>query len=169
MQKNVCGTKGTVFHGCHHAPQTILDCLAMLADGPSRASIHRIKGVKEETVGEWLQRSAQHVEEIEARLVANYPVNRAQLDAPPETTSGTRAKKGAPGRSSPRWFLEGYKDRDRQSAAHRACSCQDGGRSGTPADGPTQRARPSPGTASSGDRWARQLPGGDAPDVGTGP
>lgn len=30
---------------------------------------------------EWLHRTAQHVEEIEAQLLANYPVSRAQLDA----------------------------------------------------------------------------------------
>jgi hypothetical protein len=74
-------TKGTVFHGCHHSKQTILDCLAMLADRNSLAAIHRIKGVKEETVCEWLQRAAEHVEEIEALLVANYAVSRVQLDA----------------------------------------------------------------------------------------
>ncbi len=80
-QRTYAETKGTVFHGCHHSPQTILDCLAMLADRNSGASIHRIKGVKEETVCEWLQRAAGHVEEIEAVLLANYPVSRAQLDA----------------------------------------------------------------------------------------
>ena len=74
-------TKGTVFHGRHHGQQTILDCLAMLADRNSLAAIHRIKGVKEETVCAWLQQAAQHVEEIEAVLLANYPVSRAQLDA----------------------------------------------------------------------------------------
>jgi hypothetical protein len=41
-----------------------------------------ICGVKEETVCEWLQRAALHVEEIEVVLLANYPVSRAQLDAP---------------------------------------------------------------------------------------
>jgi transposase-like protein len=80
-KKTSTETKGSVFHGCHHAPETILECLAMLADRNSLAAIHRIKGVKEETVGEWLQRAAQHVEAIEAVLLANYPVNRAQLDA----------------------------------------------------------------------------------------
>jgi transposase-like protein len=80
-KKTFAETKGTVFYGCHHAPQTILDSLAMLADRNSLAAIHRIKGVKEETVNEWLQRAAQHVEEIEALLLANYPVRRAQLDA----------------------------------------------------------------------------------------
>jgi transposase-like protein len=74
-------TKGTVFHGCHHSQETILECLAMLADRNSLAAIHRIKGVKEETVSEWLQRAAAHVEQIEAVLLANYRVSRAQLDA----------------------------------------------------------------------------------------
>ena len=40
-----------------------------------------ICGVKEETVCAWLQQAAQHVEEIEAVMLANYPVSRAQLDA----------------------------------------------------------------------------------------
>ena len=80
-KKTFTETKGTVFHGCHHSQETILECLAMLADRNSLAAIHRIKGVKEETVCEWLQRAAQHVEEIEAVLLATYPVSRAQLDA----------------------------------------------------------------------------------------
>ncbi len=53
----------------------------MLADRNSLAAIHPIKGVKEETVSEWLQRRAAHVEQIEAVLLANYRVSRAQLDA----------------------------------------------------------------------------------------
>ena len=53
----------------------------MLADRNSLAAIHRIKVVKEETVCEWVQRAATHVEQIEALLLANYPVSRAQLDA----------------------------------------------------------------------------------------
>ena len=52
----------------------------MLADRNSLAAIHRIKGVKEETVCEWLRRAAQHVEEIEAVLLANFSLSRAQLD-----------------------------------------------------------------------------------------
>ncbi len=53
----------------------------MLADRNSLVVLHRIKGVKEETVSEWLQRTAAHVEQIEAVLLANYHVSRAQLDA----------------------------------------------------------------------------------------
>lgn len=55
---------------------------------------------KEETVGEWLQRSAQHVEEIEALLLANYPVNRAQLDAL-WTYVGHKGEKGGTRKKQP--------------------------------------------------------------------
>jgi hypothetical protein len=53
----------------------------MLAERNSLASIHRIKGIKEETVMDWLRKAANHVEEIEALLLANYPLTRVQLDA----------------------------------------------------------------------------------------
>jgi hypothetical protein len=39
------------------------------------------QGVKEETVMAWLRLAAQHVERIEAILLANYRLTRAQLDA----------------------------------------------------------------------------------------
>nr|BAL56766.1 hypothetical protein HGMM_F42G03C29 [uncultured prokaryote] len=41
----------------------------------------RVKGIKEETVLDWLREAAKHVEQIEALLLANYRVTRAQLDA----------------------------------------------------------------------------------------
>ncbi len=47
--------KGTVFYGRHHSPKEILECLAMLAERNSLAAIHRIKGIKEETVMDWLR------------------------------------------------------------------------------------------------------------------
>ena len=73
--------KGTVFYGRHHSPIEILECLAMLAERNSLAAIHRIKGIKEETVMDWLCKAASHIEEIEALLLANYPLTRIQLDA----------------------------------------------------------------------------------------
>jgi transposase-like protein len=99
-KKTFTETKGTVFYGFHHSQQTILDCLAMLADRNSLAAIHRIKGVKEETVCEWLQRAARHVEEIEALLVANYPVSRVQLDAL-WTYVGNKGEKGGIAKKRP--------------------------------------------------------------------
>jgi len=72
----------------------------MLADRNSLAAIHRIKGVKEETVGEWLQRAARHVEEIETVLLANDSVNRAQLDAL-WTYVGHKGEKGGTAKKRP--------------------------------------------------------------------
>ena len=59
----------------------VLECLAMLAERNSLAAIHRIKGIKEETVMDWLRKAANHVEEIEALLLANHHLTRVQLDA----------------------------------------------------------------------------------------
>jgi transposase-like protein len=73
--------KGTVFYGRHHSPREISECLAMLAERNSLAAIHRIKGIKEETIMDWLCKAANHVEEIEALLLANYPLTRVQFDA----------------------------------------------------------------------------------------
>ncbi|RKY58098.1 MAG: hypothetical protein DRP95_06290 [Candidatus Latescibacterota bacterium] len=79
--KTFVGTKGTVFYGRHHSQKTILECLALLAERNSLAAIHRVKGIKEETVSDWLREAAKHVEQIEALLLANYQLTRAQLDA----------------------------------------------------------------------------------------
>jgi len=73
--------KGTIFYGRHHSSKEILECLAMLAERNSLAAIHRIKGIKEETVMDWLREAANHVEEIESLLLSNYPLTRVQLDA----------------------------------------------------------------------------------------
>ena len=75
------GNKGTIFYELHHSPKEVLECLAMLAERNSLAAIHRIKGIKEETVMDWLRKAANHVEEIEALLLANHHLTRVQLDA----------------------------------------------------------------------------------------
>jgi hypothetical protein len=53
----------------------------MLAERNSLAAIHRIKGIKEEPVMDWLLEAANHVEEIEAILLTNYHLIRVQIDA----------------------------------------------------------------------------------------
>ena len=75
------GNKGTIFYGLHHSPKDILECLAMLAERNSLAAIHRIKGIKEETIVDWLCKAANHAEEIETLLLANHHLTRVQLDA----------------------------------------------------------------------------------------
>jgi transposase-like protein len=86
-------TIGTVFYGRHHPQELISECLALLAERNSLAAIHRVKGVKEETVVAWLCVAAQHVERIEAILLANYRLSRAQLDAM-WTDVGHKGEKG---------------------------------------------------------------------------
>jgi hypothetical protein len=44
-------TIGTVFYGRHHAQDTIIECLALLAERNSLAAIHRVKGVNTNAVG----------------------------------------------------------------------------------------------------------------------
>jgi transposase-like protein len=73
--------RGTLFHHKHHSPEIIVECLAMLGDRNSLAAIHRIKGIKEETVIEWLLAAAKQTEEIEELLIALYHFTRVQLDA----------------------------------------------------------------------------------------
>jgi transposase-like protein len=87
-------TIGTVFYGRRRPQATILECLALLAERNSLAAIHRVKGVKEETVMEWLRTAAAHVERIEALLLANYKLTRAQLDAM-WAYVGNKGEKGA--------------------------------------------------------------------------
>jgi transposase-like protein len=92
-------TIGTVFYGRHHTQATILECLALLAERNSLAAIHRVKGIKEETVLDWLRLAADHVERIEALLLANFHLTRAQLDAM-WTYVGHKGEKGGTAKSS---------------------------------------------------------------------
>jgi transposase-like protein len=87
-------TIGTVFYGRRRPQETIIECLALLAERNSLAAIHRVKGVKEETVMAWLRIAAAHVERIEALLLANYQLTRAQLDAM-WAYVGNKGEKGA--------------------------------------------------------------------------
>ena len=80
--KKTCGqTKGTLFYRCRHSQETIVEGLAMLGDRQRLAALHRIKGVKEETVGEWVERAAAHVQPFEEHIIRARKLNRVQLDA----------------------------------------------------------------------------------------
>jgi hypothetical protein len=86
--------KGSVFYGRRRSQETIIDCLALLAERNSLAAIQRVKGVKEETVLSWLHIAAAHVEQVEALLLATYNLSRAQFDAM-WSYVGTKGEKGA--------------------------------------------------------------------------
>jgi len=74
-------TKGTMFYQLRHSEEEIVECMAMVGDRSSLAAIHRIKGIKEETVCNWLDRAASHVEQFEEGLVRKYKLSRVQSDA----------------------------------------------------------------------------------------
>lgn len=93
-QRTFVETLGTVLYGRRRSQETIIECLALLAERNSLAAIHRVKGVKEETLMAWLRIAAAHVEQIEALLLANYKLTRAQLDAM-WAYVGNKGEKGA--------------------------------------------------------------------------
>jgi hypothetical protein len=53
----------------------------MVGDRNSLAAIHRLKGIKEETISRWMERAATQVERIEEQLVRPKKLSRVQLDA----------------------------------------------------------------------------------------
>jgi transposase-like protein len=80
-KKSFTETKGTMFYRCRHSRDEIVECMAMVGDRNSLAAIHRIKGVKEETVCKWIERASQHVNQFEEYIVGNRKLSRVQLDA----------------------------------------------------------------------------------------
>ena len=64
-----------------HQQTRYLEVLAFLAEGVRISTLSRVKGYKEDTILDWLREAAQHVAEIEAVLLANYRLERGQLDA----------------------------------------------------------------------------------------
>ena len=78
--KTFAETTGTVFHRKHTARKDILETLALLAEGVRISSLTRAKGFKEDTILGWLRQAAQHAEQVEAVLMNEYRVSRAQVD-----------------------------------------------------------------------------------------
>jgi transposase-like protein len=80
-KKTFTATKGTLFYRLRHSEDEVVECMEMVGDRNSLAAIHRMKGIKEETVCNWLERAAKHVEQIEEYLVVPYKISRVQIDA----------------------------------------------------------------------------------------
>jgi transposase-like protein len=115
-KKVIAETKGTVFHGKQHDQQTIIECFAMLADRNSLAAIHRIKGIKEETVSAWLLQAAPQMEQIERVLLQDHKMSRAQLDALWTYVGHKGEKKGFRKKTN-----AGHSGAERRSRPTRAC------------------------------------------------
>ena len=72
--------KGTLFYNRKTDEKDILECLALLAEGVRISSISRAKGIKEDTILSFLREAAQHAEQIEALLLDEYKISRAEID-----------------------------------------------------------------------------------------
>jgi hypothetical protein len=53
--------------------------LTFIAEGVRISSLARVKGHKEDTISDWLRTAAQHAEEIEEILLAEYQLDQGQL------------------------------------------------------------------------------------------
>lgn len=80
-KKGFTQTKGTMFYRCRHTEEEIVECMAMVGDRSSLAAIHRIKGIKEETICRWLKLAQSHIEQIEEYMVENHQLGAVQIDA----------------------------------------------------------------------------------------
>lgn len=85
-QCKTCGhtftaTTGTMFFRKRTPEHDILETLTLLAEGNRISSLSRAKGFKEDTILTWLREAAQHAEQVEEVLMAEFKVKRGQLDA----------------------------------------------------------------------------------------
>ena len=74
-------TKGTIFYRKRTPEHEILETLALLAEGSRISSLSQVKGHKEDTILSWLREAAQHAEQLEEVLMADYHIERGLLDA----------------------------------------------------------------------------------------
>ena len=79
--KTFTETTGTIFFRKRTPEHEILETLALLAEGNRISSLSRVKGFKEDTILQWLREAAQHAEQLEEALLAEFQVKRGQLDA----------------------------------------------------------------------------------------
>lgn len=73
-------THGTVFYRRQASRETILETLALLVEGVRISSISRAKGIKEDTILDWLRAAARQAAEIEEALLKDYRISQAQID-----------------------------------------------------------------------------------------
>jgi transposase-like protein len=73
-------TKGTLFYGKRTSAEAILETLALLAEGNRISSLSRVKGIKEDTILNWLREAAQHTDAVNEVLQKDFKIKRGQLD-----------------------------------------------------------------------------------------
>lgn len=79
-QKTFTETRGTIFYRKQAKAEQILEVLALIAEGNRISTLTRVKGIKEDTILNWLREAAHHVEELNPILMKDFHLKRAQLD-----------------------------------------------------------------------------------------
>ena len=91
-------------------PKGILESLALLPEAVRISSIARAKGFKEDTILSWLREAGRHAQEVEAILLGDYRMSRAQIDAL-WTYVGHKGQRGGMKRASEPGVLALHLDR----------------------------------------------------------
>lgn len=73
-------TTGTIFYRRRTPEGEILEALAFIAEGSRISSVARVKGHKKDTIIAWIRDAGDHAEAVEEALLANYRIERGQLD-----------------------------------------------------------------------------------------
>jgi len=58
----------------------MLDVLAMLSEGMRISSIARVKGIKEDTILQWVKEAGLHAQAVEEALLSDYELSVSQMD-----------------------------------------------------------------------------------------
>ena len=74
-------TKGTIFYRHRVPAEEIIETLALLGEGSRISSLARARGHKEDTILDWLRAADSQAEAVETVLLADYRLQRGQLDA----------------------------------------------------------------------------------------
>ncbi len=79
--KTFTETKGTLFYRRRKSQDEMLHALSLIAEGSRPSSIVRLLSITYDTLRDWVTLASQHVESVEAALLADYAVTAAQIDA----------------------------------------------------------------------------------------
>jgi len=75
-----CDRTNTVFYDLRTEDEKVLIALKLVLKGMSLRGISEVLGVKLDTVRGWLQRAAEHCEEVNKVLVHDLQVSKVELD-----------------------------------------------------------------------------------------
>jgi len=73
-------TRDTFFYHLKKPVAFVLEVLLLLSEGMGVNAIHRVKGVKSETLNSWILKASHHVEAVSTHLKQNMHLTQCQID-----------------------------------------------------------------------------------------